>query len=150
MGVLLMEDEYKTDVDNKKEDVLLVVDIRQIEEIINKILEFNKKFLQDEEGNKLTSWSIGGFLKQMSSYIQEGFNTLIDSGNNSYRIFEDIIKQFALNNNKISSSDSIDSGLIESEKYRKIISQQPDVHDMEQKNIIEDSNDLYNSSKQKK
>jgi len=28
MGVLLMEDEYKTDVDNKKEDVLLVVDIR--------------------------------------------------------------------------------------------------------------------------
>lgn len=52
----------------------LILKIDQVEEILNKGIEFTKRFLQDEEGNRLTNWSIGGYLKGFTQYVQDELN----------------------------------------------------------------------------
>lgn len=52
----------------------LILKIDQVEEILNKGIEFTKRFLQDEEGNRLTNWSIGGYLKAFTQYVQDELN----------------------------------------------------------------------------
>lgn len=54
----------------------LYLTMDSMELLLNKSIEFTKKFLMDEENNRLTSWQSGGFLKALTQFLQDEINKL--------------------------------------------------------------------------
>ncbi len=52
------------------------ISVENVEELLNDGVNFLKKFLQDETGNKLTTWAQSGFINQYTGFIQEQFNKI--------------------------------------------------------------------------
>lgn len=59
-----------------EEKNILLTKISDLEKLLNDGIVMLKDFLKDEEGSKLSSWAISGFLNHYTQQIQKGLNTL--------------------------------------------------------------------------